>query len=201
MNGWPDTNLSLIRRAANPRDETAWRELEAIYRPVILHMARRAGLSPEAAEDLAQQVFLNVFKAIDRWQPQPGGPAFRNWLGRVTRNAILNALSRRPHDPGVGGSSLLQQLQQLPADHNPHAHLDTELRRAGIRAAAAAIQPEFSPQTWNLFWQTTIDGLSVQQAANASNCSPGAVYSARSRVLARLKRQLQHLSDLWETDP
>jgi len=201
MNDWPNTNLSLIRRAADPRDEVAWRQLEAVYRPLILKMARRAKLSPEASEDLAQQVFLNVFKAIHRWQPQPGGPRFRNWLGRVARNAILNAGSRGPHDPAVGGSSLLQRLQQLPANDDPCTSLSSELRQAGIRAAAAAIQPEFSNRTWALFWQTTIEGLSIQQAATAWNCSHGAVYSARSRVLARLKRQLQQLSDLWEADP
>lgn len=201
MNGWPNTDHNLIRRATNPRDETAWRELEAIYRPVILKMARRAGLSPESSEDLAQQVFLKVFNAIHRWQPQPGGPGFRNWLGRVARNAILNACSRRPRDPGIGGSSILEHLQQLPADESPNQTLARELRWAGIRSAAAAIQPEFSTQTWDLFWQTTIEGLPIQQVANAANCSPGAVYSARSRVLARLKHKLQQLSDLWETDP
>lgn len=39
MNGWPKTNHNLIRRATNPRDETAWRELQAIHRPVILILA------------------------------------------------------------------------------------------------------------------------------------------------------------------
>ncbi len=200
MSGWPDTNHSLIRRAGNPRDDDAWREFEAIYRPVIRSMALRAGLSPDAADDLTQQVFLNVFKAIHNWQPQPGGPGFRNWLGRVTRNAILNAANRRPQENASGDSAVLDLLQQLPALPTSRQELATELRRAAIRAAAASIEAEFSPQTWALFWQTTIDGLSIQQAAAHWKCSHGAVYSSRSRVLARLKTRLQDFSDLWDAE-
>ncbi len=200
MSSWPETNHSLIRRAGTARDEAAWAELEAIYRPVIQRMAQKAGLRDDAADDIAQSVFLAVFRSIDRWQPLPDGPRFRNWLGRVTRNAILNSLSRRPQDLAAGGSAVLDRLHAI-ADSDHSRQLAREARRGAIRAAAEMIRSEFSPQTWSLFFQTAIEGQPVEQVAAEWKCSIGAVYSGRSRVLARLRQKLNDLSDLWEDQP
>ena len=200
MSRWPDTNYSLIHRAGTTRDEAAWAELEAIYRPVIQRMALRAGLKNDAVEDLTQSVFLAVFRSLDRWQPRENGPRFRNWLGHVTRNAIINALSRRPQDEAAGGSEVLDLLHAVE-DTARAQQVATEARRGAIRAAADMIRSEFSPQTWALFFQTAIEGLSVEQVAAEWNCSVGAVYSGRSRVLARLRQKLHDLSDLWEDLP
>ena len=200
MSRWPDTNYSLIHRAGITRDEAAWAELEAIYRPVIQRMALRAGLKNDAVEDLTQSVFLAVFRSLDRWQPRENGPRFRNWLGHVTRNAIINALSRRPQDEAAGGSEVLDLLHAVE-DTARAQQVATEARRGAIRAAADMIRSEFSPQTWALFFQTAIEGLSVEQVAAEWNCSVGAVYSGRSRVLARLRQKLTDLSDLWEDLP
>jgi RNA polymerase sigma-70 factor (ECF subfamily) len=200
MSRWPDTNYSLIHRAGTTRDEAAWAELEAIYRPVIQRMALRAGLKNDAVEDLTQSVFLAVFRSLDRWQPRENGPRFRNWLGHVTRNAIINALSRRPQDEAAGGSEVLDLLHAVEDTANTQ-QVAAEARRGAIRAAAEMIRSEFSPQTWALFFQTAIEGLSVEQVATEWNCSIGAVYSGRSRVLARLRQKLHDLSDLWEDLP
>jgi serine/threonine protein kinase len=71
MTDWPETSESLILRVKDPQDEASWRELVAVYRPVVFRMARSRGLQHEDAEDLAQGVFVSVARAIDQWQGTP----------------------------------------------------------------------------------------------------------------------------------
>jgi DNA-directed RNA polymerase specialized sigma24 family protein len=53
--------------------------------------------------------------------------------------------------------------------------------------AAEQVRGEFRQTTWQAFWLTAVEGQSAGAAAQASGISIGAVYIARSRVMARLK--------------
>ncbi len=98
MHYWPETNESLILRVKDPADATSWSVFLSIYRPVVIRMACGPGLQHADAEDMAQQVFMSVAKAIEDWAPDAHLPPFRVWLARITRNAIVNALTRRVPD-------------------------------------------------------------------------------------------------------
>src|SRR3954453_10984607 len=111
----PNTDLHLIARVKDPSDCEAWAQFTAIDRPVVYRLARRQGLQHSDAEDLAQQVFLSIARAIDDWQPGPGQPPFRAWLFRISRNAILNAITRRRPDAASGATTEWSLLAELPA--------------------------------------------------------------------------------------
>ncbi len=141
MNDWPETNPSLILRIKDPQNAVAWNELMAIYRPVVYRLARRKGLLHEDAEDLVQGVFLSVAKAIDRWEHGDHQPRFRNWLGKIARNAIVNAITRAKPDRASGKSSVMQTLASLPEDRDTTQALIVECRLEAIRWAAQEIEP------------------------------------------------------------
>ena len=65
----PETRLSLIVRLKDRRDREAWGEFLEIYRPLVYRLALAKGLQHADAEDVAQQVFGSVARAVDRWQP------------------------------------------------------------------------------------------------------------------------------------
>lgn len=188
----PDTSESLIERVKNPTDSVAWNEFLAVYRPVVYRLARARGLQDSDAEDLTQHVFLAVAGAIEKWQPSPDKPPFRAWLFRITRNAIVNAVSRRHPTPGSGSTSVWELLQQHPAvDEATTADFVRESRMEAFRWAARQIQAEFRETTWSLFWETTVEGRTVEQTATKHNRTTGAVYLARYRVLRRLREIVQ----------
>ncbi len=205
MNDWPETSESLILRVKDPQDVAAWRELVAVYRPVVYRMARGRGLQHEDAEDLAQGVFVSVAKAIEKWQPSEEGPRFRNWLARITRNAIVNALTRTRPDRAAGTSSVAKVLNAIPASGDAAGNGSGELtlsllkesRLEGIRWAARELQSEFSETTWAIFQATAIEGRPAAEVAEVCGRSIGSVYAARCRVVARLKEKVEELSDLW----
>ena len=51
--------------------------------------------------------------------------------------------------------------------------------------------PEFRDGTWEAFWLTTVDGMSVPETGRVLGKSPGAIYAARSRVMRRLREEIQ----------
>ena len=205
MNQWPETRDSLILRAKDPQDEAAWREMMAVYRPVVYRMARSRGLQHADAEDLTQGVFLSVSRAIENWQPTEGGPRFRNWLGRISRNAIINALTRVTPDLAAGTSSVAEALNAIPGDENACGTGNSELeplvqresRLEAIRWAARELKSEFTETTWGIFHATAMQGHPASEVAKTFGRSVGAVYAARCRVAARLKQKITETSDLW----
>ena len=67
--------------------------------------------------------------------------------------------------------------------------MEYQRRLAGL--AMERIKHEFQENTWQAFWQTAVEGLSAADAANRIGISAGAIYVAKSRVLARLKQEVE----------
>ncbi len=124
---FPETKTSLLLRLQNPRDEEAWREFVAIYRPVVYRLARMRELQHADADDLSQRVVIAVQRVIGNWRVDPAKGRFRFWLARIAQNAILNALSRRPPDVPVGGSSIQELLEKHPVP-DPDTQHELEAR-------------------------------------------------------------------------
>jgi len=119
MPEFPETSESLIARVRDPSNRAAWDQFEQVYRPVVFRIARAKGLQHSDALDLVQQVLISVSSAIGRYEKHSDGMRFRNWLSRVTRNAILKALSRGPRDRATGGTEILNVFHEVPADAPP----------------------------------------------------------------------------------
>ena len=189
----PETRPSLLIRLHDRDDAAAWGEFVEIYRPVIVRIAKLRGMQSADADDLAQHVLLQVSKAIDTFDPARQDAKFRTWLRRIADNAILNTLSRGFPDRGSGNSDLHQWLHQRPADSDhDSAMLTTEVRREIFHLAARKIRDEFSRDTWASFWRTAVEGQDVQQVADGIGRSLGSVYASRSRVMKRLRQQVEH---------
>lgn len=198
MQHWPETNESLILKVKDPADAASWSDFLAIYRPVVVRMACGRGLQHADADDLAQQVFLSVARAIDDWKPEPHQPPFRAWLSRISRNAIVNALTRKKPDAAGGSTSVQEMLRELPErDDDTTQQVIEESRREAMRWAAEEIRSEFTEMTWAMFWLSSIEGKSVAEVARQHDKTPGAVYMARFRVMQRLKDKVLEVSEVW----
>ena len=73
------------------------------------------------------------------------------------------------------------------------AFVEQEHRRCLFDWAAGEIRAEFQPSTWQAFWQTSVEGRAAKEVAAALRMTVGAVYIARSRMLARLKAKIQQV--------
>lgn len=198
MQEFPDTSHSLIARVKDLGDGASWAQFLEIYQPVVFRMARRRGLQDADAQDVTQQVFLSIAKAIEGWADEEGRPPFRAWLATITRNSITKALTRRPQDRATGATSVMELLHSQPDAQATTAEILAEARREMIHWAAEQIRTEFSQRTWNDFWQTSIEGVPIAEVARSTGRSAGSIYVARFRVLTRLKERVLEASQHWD---
>ena len=198
MNDWPETSESLILRVKDPADAVAWSAFLAIYRPVVCRLARTRGLQHADADDLAQQVFVSIARAIENWNSVVDGPPFRAWMYRIAHNEILKAITRRKPDLGAGSSSVHEMLHAIPQrEAEASVELMRESRIEAFHWASQAIQHEFTAATWAMFWEYSVEAQTVDDVAKNHGRTRGAVYLARYRVMKRLKEKLDEVTDIW----
>src|SRR5207237_8950140 len=95
----------LIDRSA-AGDQEAFRQLVLRYHRLVMNVAFRALGELSQAEDVAQEVFIKVYKALPGYRHDK---PFKHWLHRVAANAVTDALRRRRPDVSLDG------LEQEPA--------------------------------------------------------------------------------------
>ncbi|MEQ1829785.1 MAG: sigma-70 family RNA polymerase sigma factor, partial [Pirellula sp.] len=152
----PETRESLILRLPSAADAQAWCEFVELYEPLILRFAKRRGLQDADAREVAQNVFIAVARAVDRWQPDRERGKFRAWLYRIARNQVINWMTKRSNQGALGMVGCLDAFD--PEDHATTAQdeIEMEYRREMFRVAAAQVRDSFSENTWNAFWRTAV---------------------------------------------
>jgi RNA polymerase sigma factor (sigma-70 family) len=193
----PLTRASLLIRIQDPHDAEAWRQFFDLYAPVVYAFARRRGLQDADAADLMQEVLRSVVTAANRLNYDPAKGTFRGWLYAVTRNKIYNFLDKqRRQARGSGDSGAHQRLEELAAPEDEREEWDREYERRRFAWAADRIREEFQESTWRAFWLTAVDGVTAKVAGEQLHMSPGAVYVAKSRVVARLREEIESLAEV-----
>jgi RNA polymerase sigma-70 factor (ECF subfamily) len=181
-------------------DPDAWRRLTHVFGPLVYGWCRGAGLAAPDAADVTQDIFRSVAAGLPRFRRDRPGDSFRGWLATISQNRIRDHFRRTKREaPAHGGTDFLQQMHNVP-DQEIASHLDgsaaTDPESRGIvRRALELVRAEFEPTTWTAFWRTTVDGAVPADAAAELGVSVNAVYKAKSRVLRRLRDELDGLLD------
>jgi RNA polymerase sigma-70 factor (ECF subfamily) len=90
----PD-DADLVRRCLTG-DERAYRDLVARFQRPVYSVAFRMVRSAEDAQDIAQETFVRVFKALSRYDP---ARSFEAWLFTITSRLCIDLLRRRKVRP------------------------------------------------------------------------------------------------------
>lgn len=191
----PATRITLLNRIRETDDAEAWAEFARLYGPVVYGFARKRGLQDADAADLVQDVLRSVARNAHRINYDPKRGTFRGWLYTVTRNKVYNFLSANKNRPKAGGDAASQErLDQLAGKSDEsEAEWELEYQRRLSAKAMDRVKHEFQPNTWQAFWGTAVEGRSAAEIGTELKMTAGAVYVAKSRVLARLREEVQQL--------
>ena len=198
----PVTRVTLLARIKDGADVEAWQEFTALYGPVVYGFARRRGLQDADAADLMQEVLRSVSRHAERMEYDPARGTFRGWLFTVTRNKIYNFLNAQRNKPRASGDSSTQnRLDAIPdPSHDLDAEWELEYQRQVSARAMERVRNEFQANTWKAFWGTAVEGRAAQEVGAELTMTPGAVYVAKSRILARLRVEVRKLQDEMEPE-
>ncbi len=175
-------------RQAMAGDERAMRALWMRYSPYVDAVVRRLVGDPDTAADVAQEVWLQIFRALPSWR---GESQFSTWAHRIAVNRTLNALRRMKrldglHTP-IEEDSIATEAADAPVERSMlAATIDEAVQRlpAGART---------------VFVLHDVEGYTHEEIAEQLGISVGGSKSQLFKARARLRRWLAPLLDRPDT--
>lgn len=185
---------------ARQGDGGAFTELVEKYKQPVLNLAFRTLRDLTEAEDLAQNVFVQVWKAAPRYEPTA---KFSTWLFTIARNLCLNEIRRRSRHPAESLDQTRDDADDQPlyqVEDKRVAPATEELLRGELVEkvdAALAGLPENQRTALLLCRQ---EDLSYEEIAAVLGCSLSATKSLIHRARETLKLQLKPYlqTGVWE---
>ncbi len=204
------TDAALLDAVKDPENHDGWRHFVERYHPLIYGCCRGSGMGPDEAEDMTCEVLEKLQRALPQFDYAAGRKPgrFRAWLRRVTKNAVYDAM-RRPKPlglAGVGGTSNLEQVYQVPARSSHPDRLSEgieevldpqKLERVMLlrEAKRRVLRRVRNPKRWDAFWGI-LEGRSSRQVADRLGMSVAAVLVAAKEMQDMLKEEVAKLQEL-----
>lgn len=185
------TSVTLLERLRLPAQPEAWARFVEVYQPLLLYWARGLGLQDQDAADLVQDIFVTLVQKIPEFT-YDAKKSFRAWLRTVTLNKWRDRQRHRAVLPLTGDNGALEQVADT---HGNDVFAEAAYRQRIVAGALKSLQSEFLPTTWQAFWQHGVLNRPAAVVAAELSVSGGAVYSAKFRVLARLRQEVNGLLD------
>jgi len=183
-NGTPTTLLKRLREGA---DVLAWDEFFQRYWRLVFTFARRRGCSDHTAEEIVQDVMLTVFEKRDVYRYDPERGQFRDWLGTLVRNKVVDH-RRRPSGRirGRGGHSDLAVTEAEADNASPDDAWEAAFEESLLVILLDVIRREMNPRTYQAFELFSLHQVPAAKVATTTGLTPNAVYQARKNVFRRL---------------
>lgn len=184
----PDAIDTLIQRCL-AGDQDAWADIVRQYRRRVYSVAYKFTGNHEEAEDLTQDIFIKVFRALHTFDRRAN---FQTWLISVSRNMCIDHYrsvrkERETINRDINADDLMPVAEGLPAD----ALLEQQGQAALLRRALAAL-----PDPLRLaVTLRDLQDLSYHDIARRLQVPEGTVKSRINRgrtELVRLVRQYRH---------
>jgi len=182
------TPPSLLDRIRDHDDDRAWETFCDVYSPLLYDYCRKRGLQASDAADVVQEVLLRVAKGILKFEYDPGRGRFRDWLYRIVYHEICRMAERRKQSDVVVANELeIEGKVDRDWDEHFHNHI--------LRTALERVKPRFEAATWEAFELVWLRNRKPNEVARSLERPLDFVYLSKSRVLKRLRLEVEQLAD------
>ncbi|WP_128548331.1 RNA polymerase sigma factor [Larkinella soli] len=170
------------------KDEKAFRYLVETHQRQVYNTVLALVQNAEEAEDVAQEVFVEVYETIDRFR---GEAALRTWLYRIATSNALKVIQKRKAKKRFAFFTSLfgsdNQVNYHPPDfHHPGVALEDREQMQLLFGAIGRL-PDKQKVAFTLHY---LDGLSYQEIADVQQLTVSAVESLIHRARQNLKKKL-----------
>ena len=165
------------------------RLLWARHAPHVDAVVRRLVSDPDTAADVAQEVWIQIFRALPSWR---GDSQFGTWIHRIAVNRTLNAL-RRVRRVAKIETSLEDEEDGAPAA--ALSSVEPEGDRALLAASIEEAARKLGPGARQVFYLHDVEGYTHEEIARELGITPGGSKSQLFKARAKLRRLLAHLLD------
>ena len=164
--------------ALRAREVAAWDDLyRSVYAKLRNYASSRVG--PDDADDVVNETMLRAVRAIGRYRPTPAG--IDPWLFGIARRVVGD------HQRRAARANRPEPRPAASVDHaDPGEKMEATEEGEAVRRALGRLS-SFDRRLLEL---RVLGGLSVEEAAAALGKRPGAIRTAQSRALAKLRAEM-----------
>jgi len=175
-------DLFLARRAAKA-DPRAWDEIIELYGERIYNLAYRFTGNSGEAEDLTQDIFLKLYRNLDRYR---GDVPLMAWALRLSRNLCIDHY--RHHRTRKQAETVSDEvLQHMPSTDDPQSRSQVRERRRLVHQALA----DMSESLASVLMLRDLQGLSYEEIAGFLEVPVGTIKSRLNRGRRELVRRVE----------
>lgn len=181
------TPPSLLQRIRDHHDDGAWDVFCDVYSPLLYDYCRKRGLQASDAADVVQETLLRIAKGIVKFEYDQSKGRFRDWLYTILHNEIRRMLGRKKPTQELKSIANDAAGQDGTWDEHFYEHI--------LKSALERIQPRFETDTWEAFTNVWLKNQAADEVAKLMERSIDFVYLSKSRVLKRLRLEIEELAD------
>jgi RNA polymerase sigma-70 factor (ECF subfamily) len=175
--------------------EAAYRELIGRYQRPVFSLIYRLVRDREKSEDLAQETFIKVLNALDRYDPSY---KFSSWIFKIAHNTSLDHLRKKePQTLSLEGSPHAETaseqessvIQALSTEETPEDYAASRELGATLEVAIGKLRPEYR----TAIVLCHVEGRPYEEIAETMGVPLGTVKTYIHRARNELKKTLEHL--------
>jgi RNA polymerase sigma-70 factor (ECF subfamily) len=188
-----DSTDALVERCL-AGDQVAWEEIVRMHWRKVFNLAYKFVGRHDEAEDLTQDIFLKIFKALKSFDRRAN---FQTWLISISRNLCIDHYrSVRKERETMAREVDAADLMPVSRERGPHGELEQLDLRHLIREALSALPPALKEAVM----LRDLQEFSYQEIADRLNLPEGTVKSRINRGRLELARQLRRLQSRGAAD-
>ena len=176
------SDAELIERCLR-KDNAAWELVVARFRRRVFHISYKFTGKHDEAEDLTQEIFLKVFRSLDKFNRDAD---FSTWLSSVARNYCIDRYRASKREKEVLVEDALAYDLAPASSGNPYRALEDQDRRSLVRRGLAQLPGKLREAVI----VRDLQGLSYQEMASRLALPEGTVKSRINRGREELARLL-----------
>lgn len=183
------TRASLLIRVRDRNNAAAWREFDAIYRPMLGRFARARGLDNSTADDVVQFAMLAIAEHIGGFDYNPDKGRFKAWLRTIVNNRIRNAASAKREE----SSDTIEFQRGDPKGESPDEMFDRMWMKEHLDYAMNEVRLGVEPSSWEAFEALVIKDEPVEQVCERLKMNSNQLYSIKFRLTKKLSERMREL--------
>lgn len=179
-------------------DESCFLEIIQRYTHKVYNLAIRITRNVEDAEEILQDVFVTVYRKLDRFE---GKSAFSSWLYRITVNTAFMKLRKRKQSAAISLEDVSANIKETwVGRRSEEADVDFISSRHELRALLEEAISKLPEEYRLIFIMRDMDGLSNQEVGEILDLSVPAVKSRLHRSRLMLRKRLQRYYEDYISD-
>jgi len=194
------TRRSLLSRVKNPDDQESWQVFYDTYSKLVYSVAAKAGLTHTESEEVVQETFIALVKAMPTFKYDPARGSFKGWLIHTTQFKIGDQFRKRKRRSVVNNGSTAREGRTATIERIPDPKsldvgsiFEDQWRGRIFELAVEKVKEQVTASQFQIFDLYVIKKWPVRKVATTLGSNSGRVYLAKHRLTRLVKREVKAL--------